>query len=197
MDHTLRQSGMTLVELLVTMVILGIISAGIYNIFRVHNLMAAKQDETTLMQQELLSLMVLMADDLRMCGYNPAGGTFGFNATQTGATSIFCTSDKNGNGVLDANNTNPEHLGYRLAGNQIEFFEPESNAWNSTSAVFADLQLRYFNAAGNQIAVNGTNAGDIRFVEVTAIATASAARAGMAIANRTMTTRVYCRNLGI
>lgn len=188
---------MTLVELLVTMIILGIIGTAIYNIFRVHNLMAAKQDETTLMQQELLSVMVLMADDLRMCGYSPNGGTFGFNATNTNATAVFCTSDKNSNGVLDANNTNPEHLGYRFAGNQIQIFEPESNTWVSTSEVFADLQLRYFDSTGSILAVNGTNTGNIRFVEITATATPSPARAGMPIADRTMTTMVYCRNLGI
>ena len=197
MSEQKAQSGMTLVEILVAMVITGVVITGVYNLFRVHNLMAAKQEETTLMQQELLSIIILMADDLRMCGYAPTTGTFGFNATGTNATAVFCTSDKNRNGVLDANNTNPEHLGYRFSGNQIAIFEPESSSWVSTSDVFADLQLRYFDSTGTLLAVNGNNTGNIRFVEITATATASPARANLPIANRTMTTIVYCRNLGI
>lgn len=197
MHHRTEQSGMTLVEILVTIAILGFIATGIYNIFRVHNIMAARQDETTRMQQELLSIMVMMSDDLRMCGYTPNGGTFGFNATGTNATAVFCTSDKNGNGVLNANNTNPEHLGYRFVGNQIQVFEPQTAAWNATSNVFAGLQIRYFNSNATQFVPTAGTIGDIRFVEITATAMASAARANMPIANRTMTTRVYCRNLGI
>lgn len=188
---------MTLVEILVAIVIFGVIATGIYNIFRVHNLMAAKQDETTHMQQELLTIMVMMADDLRMCGYAPNGGTFGFNAAGTNATSIFCTSDRNGNGVLNANNTNPEHLGYRFGGNQIQIFEPESNTWVTTSNVFAGLQITYFDSDAVQVVPANATIGDIRFVEITATATTSPERANLPIANRTMTTRVYCRNLGI
>lgn len=89
MPEQRNQSGLTIVELLVGMVILGIVVTGLYNLFRVHNLMAAKQEETTRMQQELLSVIVQMADDIRMCGYTPNGGSFGFNSTSTDATSIF------------------------------------------------------------------------------------------------------------
>jgi type II secretory pathway component PulJ len=63
MRYLNEESGLTLVELLVFIAVFGLISTGLYNIFRVHNLMAAKQEETTLMQQELLSVMVQMADD--------------------------------------------------------------------------------------------------------------------------------------
>lgn len=190
---------MTLVELLVAVVIFGVIATGIYNIFRVHNLMAARQDETTHMQQELLSIMVMMADDLRMCGYErvPGGATFGFDVNGTNATSVFCTSDRNGNGVLDANNTNPEHLGYRLVGNQVQIFEPESNTWVATSDVFAGLQIIYFNADAVAFVPTAATIDDIRFVEITATATTSPERANLPIADRTMTTMVYCRNLGI
>ncbi len=197
MQHAPKQSGMTLVELLVTLVIVGVVATGIYNVFRIHNLMAAKQDETTLMQQELLSIMVMMADDLRMCGLAPAGGSFGFEANSTNSSGVFCTSDKNGNGVLNANNTYPEHLGYRFSGNRIELFEPETNSWTQTSEVFDSLEIRYFNSNATQFTPDAATIDNIRFVEITATATASPARSNLAIGNRTMSTLVYCRNLGI
>ncbi len=198
MQKCCNRSGFTLVEILVTMVIIGIISTGVYNVFRVHNIMAAKQDEMTHMQQELLSIIAIMADDLRMCGYDPVpdGATFGF-VNGTNSTSFFCTSDRNGNGVLDANNTNPEHLGYRFIGNQIQIFEPEAATWNATSSVFANLQIRYFDSNATSFVPTNATVGNIRFVEISATAKASPERASMPIANRTMTTQVYCRNLGI
>lgn len=191
MQNIHRQSGMSLVELLVTMMILGVISTAIYNIFRVHNLMAAKQDETTLMQQELLSMMIIMADDLRMCGYSPSDGTFGLNATQTNATAFYCTSDSNGNGLLDVNST--EHLAYRWNANSIESYDPVNDFWIPAASNISALTFTYFDSDGNPNATTDNT----RIVEFTITATASPARANMPIADRTMTTRVYCRNLGI
>lgn len=106
------QSGFTLVEVLVTTAIVGIIMTGVYNLFNVHNRMAARQEETTLMQQELLSVMEQISDELRMCGYSSSDMIgLGFSNRDTAndpdynratnATSIYCTLDGNNNGGLD------------------------------------------------------------------------------------------------
>ncbi|NLW80069.1 MAG: prepilin-type N-terminal cleavage/methylation domain-containing protein [Desulfovibrionales bacterium] len=197
MPEQRNQSGLTIVELLVGMVILGIVVTGLYNLFRVHNLMAAKQEETTRMQQELLSVIVQMADDIRMCGYTPNGGSFGFNSTSTDATSIFCTSDTNRNGIVDANSTDREQFAYRLSGNIIEVFEEEEGSWNSTARDIDGLTLTYFNADGTAFVPTATTIDTIRFVEINATATAAAERSSLNIPNRTMSTRVFCRNMGL
>lgn len=187
-----NQSGMTLVEILVAMAILGVIVTGIYNLFRVHNLMAARQEETTLMQQELLSALVQMADDLRMCGYAPGGGTFGFNATQTNATAVYCTKNATGAG-------NDTQIGYRLdaANNEIDLFLNSNATWEAAASNIANLNIVYFDINGNIILNPAANATNIRYVDITATAIASAERSNLNIANRTMSTRVYCRNTGI
>lgn len=187
-----NQSGMTLVEILVAMAILGVIVTGIYNLFRVHNLMAARQEETTLMQQELLSALVQMADDLRMCGYAPDGGTFGFNATQTNATAVYCTKNATGAG-------NDTQIGYRLdaANNEIDLFLNSNATWEAAASNIANLNIVYFDINGNTILNPAANATNIRYVDITATAMASTERANLNIANRTMSTRVYCRNTGI
>lgn len=191
------QSGLAITEILVAMAILGIVITGIYNLFRVHSVMAARQEETTLMQQELLSIMLQMTDDLRMCGYTTtSGNNFGFITPGTNASSIYCTSDRDGDGVLDANST--EHLAYRISGNSIESFEPSNATWVLAASNISALNIIYFDS-DEAVIPNITNATarNIRFVDITATATASPERSALAIRNRSMTTRVYCRNTGL
>lgn len=71
---------MTLIEILVATAIAGVITAAIATLFQVHHRMAMKQEETILMQQELLAATSQIADELRMCGYSPdLPGTFQTN----------------------------------------------------------------------------------------------------------------------
>jgi prepilin-type N-terminal cleavage/methylation domain-containing protein len=194
MPENHNQSGMTLVEILVAMVMMGILTTGIYNLFRVHNLMAAKQEETTHMQQELLSVMVQISEDLRMCGYSTgSGANVGFNATATDSTSVYCTKQQTG----PFGNTNTE-IGYIFdtAENKIEFFLNSNATWITAANNIADLNFTYRNIDGDILNAT-TDANAIRYVDITATAQATDARSGLNIKDRTMNTRVYCRNMGI
>jgi prepilin-type N-terminal cleavage/methylation domain-containing protein len=191
MSEKKAQSGMTLVEVLVSMVIMGIVITGIYNLFRVHNLMAAKQEETTLMQQELLSAMVQIANELRMCGYTlPNNIRTGFVGNATNATSVRCTRDPAPDGGTQ--------IAYTLAPNNTIDYLNASSEWVTTAENIATLNFVYLSRNGTIIdPVNTNNEADIRFIDITIIATASDERASLNIANRTMNTRVYCRNMGL
>lgn len=190
--HATRQSGMTLPELLISIVIVSIIVTGIYNLFRAHNLMAARQEETTRMQQDLLSAIFQISDDLRMCGYSNTGANLGFNATATNATSVYCAKDPTGLG----NNT---EIGYRYnaANSEIEYLISATNTWEPVAEDISELSFVYFDSDGNNFIPINSNIGNIRYVEITATAIASPERTALNIGNRTMTTRVYCRNMGI
>lgn len=191
MSDNKAQSGMTLVEILVAMVMMGIIITGIYNLFRVHNLMAAKQEETTHMQQELLSAMAQMATDLRMCGLNlPGNSGNGFVHNATNATSVHCTRAPAPDGSTQ--------IGYILRlDNTIDWLNASSD-WVTASENIAGLNFTYLTRNGTVInPVSTDNAGDIRFIDITIVAQASEERASLNIANRTMSTRVYCRNMGL
>ncbi|NLV96695.1 MAG: type II secretion system protein [Desulfovibrionales bacterium] len=158
MEMNNQEKGFTLVELLVTMAIMGLIVAGIYNLFDVHNRMAAKQEETTLMQQELLSLMVMMSDELRMCGFTANASakdakTFGFahrpgandpdSRRITSTTQIYCTLDGLGNGIINegGNGSSADHVAYALnvngAGNP------------DTSSAHRNIVKKYYTGAAN------------------------------------------------
>lgn len=182
---------MTLVEILVAMVMMGVVITGVYNLFRVHTLMAAKQEETTLMQQELLSAMVQIAEDLRMCGYTTGGSGNGFNATSN-ATIVICTKDP----YLSSNSTT---IGYRHnpGNNAIEYMN-STGGWEESSTNISNVVFSYFTIDGNNIPnINATEANRIRAVDITLTAIASAIRSELNIGDRMLSTRVYCRNTGL
>lgn len=182
------QNGSTLVEILVTLVIVGMIATGIYNIFRVHNLMAARQDETTRMQQELLSSLVQIAEDLRMCGYTTGGGNNGFNATSNAST-VICSKDPD----LFSNST---LIGYRFnaANNTIDYINA-TGGWEQAATNISSVVFTYFDRNGTNI--NAAMADSIRSVDITVTAVASPERSQLRVGTRTLSTRVYCRNTGI
>lgn len=191
MPENRKQSGMSLVELLVAMVIMGIVITGIYNLFRVHNLMAAKQEETTRMQQELLSALVDISDELRMCGYTPLNSTQNFglkvtasNMRETNATSVYCTRG----GAFN-------HIAYRSENNAIHVYN-SSDEWDIVASNISDLRFAYFDVNGDEI-VAPTNATieQIRLIEINATAIPTPERSALGIRSRNMNTRVWLRNL--
>ena len=188
------ETGMTLVEILVGLVMMGIIVTGIYNLFRVHNLMAAKQEETTMMQQELLTALVDMSEELRMCGFRPMGiGNFGFNASSTNETSIYCTRG------LSINNNSTDIIAYtRNSTNHLLVYMTNDNTWTAAASNISDLRFSYFDANGLEIVnPNAGNVGQIRMVEINATAVPAPQRAACGISSRNMHTRVWLRNMGL
>ena len=184
---------MTLVEILVALVMMGIIITGIYNVFRVHNLMAARQEETTRMQQELLSALVDMSEELRMCGFSASGGgTFGFialdNDRGTNATSIYCTR-----GLSQLNNSTRDIAYTRNASNNDLLVFDTNLGWVTAANNISDLRFRYFDINGDETATMSR----IRMIEINATAIASPERTALRINDRNMHTRVWMRNLGI
>ncbi|WP_084435400.1 PilW family protein [Desulfomicrobium escambiense] len=189
-----KEHGMTLVEILVGLVMMGIIVTGIYNLFRVHNLMAAKQEETTMMQQELLTALVDMSEELRMCGFKPMGiGNFGFNATATNQTSIYCTRG------MSLNNNSTNIIAYtRNSTNHLLVYMTDDDTWVEAASNISDLRFAYYDA--NSVEISNPTSGNvdkIRMVEINATATPSPARAALGISNRNMHTRVWLRNMGL
>lgn len=213
------QSGMTLIELLVIVTTMSGVIACLYSIFQSHHRIAIKQEETTLMQQELLAAITQIADDLRMCGYSVQGTPgFGFThrpATEnpdygraTNETSIFCTLDWNQDGTVNENGagSSREHIAYRLnvanngspkplPDNVLRKYDTGAVHWQPTSTNIAALRFAYFDADGNPIGNPGANAGSIRIVRIELTAAPSMNRSNLGIGNRTMSTSVLCRNV--
>lgn len=183
---------MTLVEILVALVMFGIIATGVYNVFRVHNLMAAKQEETTMMQQELLSALVDMSEELRMCGFSTSKtSSFGLNASATNSSSIYCTR------ALSFNNNSTSIISYRRDNqNQLLVYIPATDTWEAAASNISDLRFTYYDRDGAAISPNSTNIDSIRMVDINATAIPSPERSGLNIHSRNMHTRIWMRNFG-
>ena len=66
----IKQRGVTLIELLVALIILGIVSGAIYRLFVVQTRAYTVQDQTVEVQQSVRSAMEILLRDLRMAGYD-------------------------------------------------------------------------------------------------------------------------------
>ena len=214
------QYGMTLIEVLVAMAISSLVMGAIYSIFQSHRRIAAKQEQTSLMQQELLSAMSLISEELRMCGYS-AQGTLGFgflhrpeagapdHGRATNQTAVYCRRDWNNDGLINESGSGSlrEHSGFRLnvandgsakavADNVLRKYDTGAVRWQPISTNIGDLRFTYFNAEGAVIPDPQANPGIIRGVKVEITAIPSPLRASLKIGKRTLSTMVWCRNLG-
>ena len=216
--HTKKERGMTLIEILVAMVISGLVISALYSLFQTHHRIAIKQEETTLMQQELLSATAQIADELRMCGYSAHGAEgFGFAhmpttgspgyGRATNETAVYCSLDWNGDGVINESGSGSlrEHVGYRLnvsnngspkpiPDNVLRKYDTGAVHWQPAHTNIGALRFAYFDADGNVIADPSANTGRIRLVSIHITAIPSATHEHLGIGNRTMTTTVACRN---
>ena len=111
-----NSQGFTLVELLITMAIAGIVLGAVYGTYRSQQKSYVAQDQVGAMQQNLRAAMDYMARDIRMAGYDPLlSGNFGITDIKlrsmnnveddSGNSSIKFTMDKDEDGVLDSNET--------------------------------------------------------------------------------------------
>ncbi len=66
----IKQKGVTLIELLVALIILGIVSGAIYRLFVIQTSAYTVQDQTVEVQQSVRSAMEILLRDLRMAGYD-------------------------------------------------------------------------------------------------------------------------------
>ena len=110
--------GFTLVELLVSLVVSGIILTGVYSAFRTQQNSYLVQEQVAEAQQNLRASIGFIARDLRMAGYDPTGsGNFsitdirsrdldnGLDNTSAGNPAITFQIDLNSDGILDTNET--------------------------------------------------------------------------------------------
>jgi type IV pilus assembly protein PilW len=95
--------GVTLIELLVSIAVSGVVLGGVYSSFYSQQKSFLTQEQTADMQQNLRSAMYLMAREIRMAGYDPTGDA-GAGIHTAHANSIRITkdiTDDSGTGVAD------------------------------------------------------------------------------------------------
>lgn len=91
-----KNKGFTLIEILVSLAILGIVLAGIYSVYNMQHKSYIVQEQVAEMQQSERVALQMITRDIRMAGL----GLSGCNSAAGGK--IIFNEDINGNGILDA-----------------------------------------------------------------------------------------------
>ncbi|MCF6289810.1 MAG: prepilin-type N-terminal cleavage/methylation domain-containing protein [Desulfobacterales bacterium] len=155
-----QQSGFTIVELMIAVLVSLIALTGIYQAFVSFTNNANVQEQIIEMQQNLRIGMKRMADEIRKAGYDPTlSGNFGITDAQ--ATTITFTGDFEGteNGTIDAGET----ITYSYDSADLELERAVDNGTPSPIISNVDVvNIVYLDAAGNVTAT----LSDIRRVQL-------------------------------
>ncbi len=111
-----KQSGFTLIELMVTMVVSGILLAAMVMAFTAQSRTYNTQEEVTTLQEDLRAALSLMSSEIRMATYNP---TYGANVGITTATAdeFRFAMDLNGDGNTGDTDDPNEDIRYGINSN--------------------------------------------------------------------------------
>ena len=206
-------SGFTLIEILVTLAISGVLMAGIYQVYHSHQKTYTVQLQVVEMQQNLRAALYYLAKDVRMAGFdrNDSGN---FGIITASSDSIRFSKDTNEDGTLD----NDEDITYSLydaySDGDNDLGRRVVTGNNQPVAENIDvINFVYFDANGSTPVAN---VDDIRSVQITIIARSAMdpdytdttvyrndqgdllmSAPGDSFRRRLLTARVQCRNMGL
>lgn len=204
----IRSRGFTIVELLVTMAIAGLVLAAIYAVFTSSNRSYHTQDRVVDTQQGLRVGVDFMVRDIRLAGLDPEETDL-FSIEEATATLIQFTADLNMNGVIDEDNR--ERVAYQFSGTVLQRCNLDTGyqdnpgtpppdrvpqTWDSLIDNVNNLTFEYLDAAGNDLGEPGTNETDLANVRTVVITMQTrGTNAENQTFDRTLRTQVRCRNL--
>jgi hypothetical protein len=138
-----------------------------------------------------------MVEDIMMAGFDPEQSA-GAQIAAAAATSLHFTSDRNMNGTIDASDF--EEINYFLSGDRlIQRLYSDNTTDDVVVAHVNGLSFRYFDGAEppNELTapLSAADRGAVRSIEISMTVAQPAGPGDMV--NRTYTTRVRCRNIGL
>jgi prepilin-type N-terminal cleavage/methylation domain-containing protein len=203
-----RDSGFTLVELLVVMTIVGVILGGLYSVFQTSSRTYVVQDRAAVMQQDARFGVDYLADLIRAAGYDPrgkGGNRFGFQVAQDwdgkgpqscDGKNVAFTADDNQDGLLDTNDS--ERVAFRLSGGELQRYR-NGSGWEPIVVGVDDdgSSFAYVYADGSRDSTpSADKVKQIRAVQIT-LQMRAPELFGAQIREKRYTTLVKCRNLGL
>jgi type IV pilus assembly protein PilW len=213
--HPFRAKGFTLIELLVTIAMSSIVLAAIGSVYMGLTRSYTRQNVAADVQQTMRAGIDYVVEDIMMAGltgedcdegigYSPK-----FEAASIDAMRF--TSDRNINCAID--NSNYENITYRYDNNALLLLQclgladvslcDSASPDNILLENVTSLEFRYLDENGSGLGdpdplldpVPAADLEDIRTVVITMTVEEPAGRSGTV--DRTYTTRVHCRNMGL
>ena len=190
-----KESGFTLVELLIAMTIGLIILAALSNTFLMQRKTYDIQEQIVEMVQTARAAMDMMTREIRMAGYDPTGA--GFDGITYSSSQLQIRADLDGSGSTDGTNENIRYAYYDKDSSYP--YQIKRKTGNGSFQPFAEniqsFTFEYLDSAGSAT----TTTADIRQIRITIIARASKADADYFANNgyrtHTLTSLITPRNL--
>ncbi|HHD63728.1 MAG TPA: prepilin-type N-terminal cleavage/methylation domain-containing protein [Desulfobulbaceae bacterium] len=207
-ENSLARSGFTLIELLVAIAMASIILVAIAGLFQRLSRSYTTQNAYADLQQGIRSTLDVMADDIRMAGYNPTQSGVSFGIEKAEAFRLRLTVDRNENGLIDTAPAGNEIITYLYAPAQrsVQKRWSEGRPQQTSQPLFGgtDNPVNVIFLSFNYLDGNNqptTILSAIQAIVITLVAEEPAGRANDPTASsagmvrRTYRTRVECRNL--
>lgn len=205
------QRGVTLLELLIVVIVLGILLGGIYNTFVAQDRAFHVQSELAEMNQNVRIALEIMTRRIRAAACDGTG-LAGARIQTANANTLVFTQDLDEDGFI---NSSWEWLGYRLdaANDEIDLCTGSAacGAWQGFVSGIQNLQFRYIYDGDTPTAPlnsdtlgmpndgDGSNQND--FEDIREVEIQITAKWGLAISQgirgRTLTSRVQVRNMAM
>ena len=210
---TSKEHGFTLIEILITMAITGIISAVIFTSFQSQQKSYVVQEDVAAMQQNLRAGMDMMVREIRMAGYDPSKNA-NAGIVSAASNSITVTIDENGDGDTDDSNEDITYSLYTSDG--IQKLGRKNPSLNRPVSENIDALEFYYTLADGTKTLTPSDTALIRSVQITLLARVD--RADQKFVNtrtyatpggqnwgpyndnfrrRLLTITVKCRNMGL
>ncbi|MCD6332034.1 MAG: prepilin-type N-terminal cleavage/methylation domain-containing protein, partial [Bacteroidales bacterium] len=192
-----NKCGFTLIELMIAMAIFSMVMTAVYGVYISSSRTCTLQNASAAAQQSVRLGIELMAQDIRMAGFDPAGaGNAGIQVAQANKIEVWADRnydrDTNYTGSID--NADFEMITYELSGTDLQRILYEGEANKSIQPLIENvtrLEFEYLDSDSNVTA----NLAEIRTVKILLEVTEPAGMAGSV--KRTLVTQVYCRNLDL
>lgn len=190
MTFSRKQSGITLIELMIAMILSLLVAGAIITIFITNIKSATENIKMVHLNQELRTVMGFMSDEIKRAGYSASGDENYMGAWNTStAGCIIYSYDQNADGSAFAAGT--DRLGFKLANGIISWGQ------NVTSCTVGDWQPLTDTGTANitvfTITAPSIVAGTLSIRQVTVIITGDASL-NPGSATRTITEMIRVRN---
>jgi len=164
----MKDSGFTLVELLVALVVGGIIITAAYLLFISNQRTYMMQDEVVSIQQTIRPAAEYISRFIRIAGLDPEQtGLFGIrNATNS---TIEFSFDRIDDGIPGSLEANAEIKAFRVQDNQLQEQDQSTGNWEPIAENVAALNFTYLNGDGNVIADPTINIDTIRTIQISIV----------------------------
>ncbi len=203
--------GFTLIEILMALAITSIVSASIYSALHMQQKTHLAQKQAVDMQQNLRAGLIIMSEEIRMAGYDPAGindagivtagdGSDGKNRLKF----TYFNPNAAGDGTNNDNDPTTADADEKLQAVEYYLYDSLGDGTmdlgrrngarlDAIARNIQTLKFIYFDKNGNITA----EVSDIRSVQITIETRTNVNERNYVNSSRSLTTTVKCRNLGL